>query len=76
MSGIRSQPLNLWDISLVKRVRFNDRMRAQFHIEFLNAFNKTIYSNPSTDPSNANFARVTTQTNLPRDIQIAAKFVF
>jgi hypothetical protein len=51
-------------------------MRAQFHIEFLNAFNKTIYSNPSTDPSSANFARVTTQTNLPRDIQIAAKFVF
>ncbi len=76
VSGIRSQPLNLWDISLVKRVRFNDRLRAQFHIEFLNAFNKTIYSNPSTDPSNANFARVTTQTNLPRDIQIAAKFVF
>jgi hypothetical protein len=74
--GIRSQPLNLWDISLVKRLRFNDRVRAQFHVEFLNAFNKTIYSNPNTDPSNANFARVTQQTNLPRDIQIAAKFVF
>jgi hypothetical protein len=76
VSGIRGQPLNLWDISVVKRVRFNDRVRAQFHIEFLNAFNKTVYSNPSTDPTSANFARVTTQTNLPRDIQLAAKFVF
>jgi carboxypeptidase family protein len=76
IAGIRSQPLNLWDISLVKRVRFGDRMRAQFHIEFLNAFNKTVYSNPSTDPTSANFGRVTQQTNLPRDIQIAAKFVF
>jgi hypothetical protein len=76
VAGIRSQALNLWDISLVKRFNVNDRMRAQFHVEFLNAFNKTIYSNPSTDPSSANFARVTQQTNLPRDIQIAAKFVF
>jgi hypothetical protein len=74
--GLLTPPLNLWDISLVKRVRFNDRLRAQFHVEFLNAFNKTIYSNPSTDPGNANFARVTQQTNLPRDIQVAAKFVF
>lgn len=74
--GLRGQPLNLWDISLVKRVRVSDRMRAQFHVEFLNAFNKTIYANPNTDPGNANFARVTGQTNLPRDIQIAAKFVF
>jgi hypothetical protein len=76
VDGLLGQGLNLWDISIVKRVRFNDRVRAQFHIEFLNAFNKTVYSNPSTDPSNANFARVTSQTNLPRDIQLAAKFVF
>jgi hypothetical protein len=74
--GLRGQPLNLWDISLVKRVRFNDRIRAQFHVEFLNAFNKTVYANPNTDPGNANFGKVTSQTNLPRDIQIAAKFVF
>lgn len=76
VAGIRSQPLNLWDISLVKRVRFSDRLRAQFHVEFLNAFNKTIYSNPSTNPTEADFGIVRQQTNLPRDIQIAAKFVF
>ena len=74
--GIRSQPLNLWDISFVKRVRFSDRLRAQFHLELLNAFNKTIYSNPNTNPSEADFGIVRQQTNLPRDIQLAAKFVF
>jgi hypothetical protein len=74
--GLRSQPLSLWDISLVKQVRFGDRLRAQFHVEFLNAFNSPVFSNPNTDPTNANFGRVTSQGNLPRDIQLAAKLLF
>jgi hypothetical protein len=74
--GLRSQPLNLWDISVVKQLRLNDRFRAQFHIELLNAFNHPVFSNPNTDPTNADFGKVTSQANLPRDIQIAAKIVF
>jgi hypothetical protein len=74
--GLRSQPLNLWDISLVKQVRFGDRLRAQFHVEFLNAFNHPVFSNPNTNPTEENFGRVTSQGNLPRDIQLAAKFLF
>jgi Carboxypeptidase regulatory-like domain/TonB dependent receptor-like, beta-barrel len=76
VDGLRSQPLNLWDISLVKQVRLNDRFRAQFHVELLNAFNHPIFSNPNTDPTNADFGKVTSQANLPRDIQLAAKIVF
>jgi len=34
------------------------------------------YANPNTDPTNADFGRVTSQTNLPRDIQLAVKLVF
>jgi hypothetical protein len=74
--GLRGQPLNLWDISFVKQVRFSDRLRAQFHVELLNAFNQPVFNNPNTDPTNANFGKVTSQANLPRDIQIAAKFIF
>src|SRR5207249_201285 len=44
--GLRGQPLNLWDLSVVKRVRVTDRVRAQFHAEFLNAFNNAVFSNP------------------------------
>jgi len=29
-----------------------------------------------SDPTNANFGKVTSQNNLPRDIQLAAKIVF
>ncbi len=60
----------------MKQVRFSDRVRAQFHVELLNAFNQPIFTNPNTDPTNANFGKVTCQANLPRDIQLAAKIVF
>jgi hypothetical protein len=76
LGGLRSPRLNLWDISLIKQVRTTDRVRLQFHMEFLNAFNSAVYANPNTDPTNADFGKVTSQTNLPRDIQLAMKVVF
>jgi hypothetical protein len=75
-ANLRGMGLHLWDISVVKRVQFNDRVRMQFHVEFLNAFNHPVFNNPNTDPGNANFGKVTSQNNLPRDIQLAAKIVF
>ena len=74
--GLRGQGLNLWDISIVKQVPINGRVRAQFNVEFLNAFNHPVFNNPGTDPTAADFGKVTSQNNLPRDIQLAAKIVF
>jgi hypothetical protein len=76
LDGLRSPSLNLWDISVIKQVRVTDRVRAQFHAEFLNAFNHAVYANPNTDPTNSDFGKVTSQTNLPRDIQLALKLTF
>jgi len=76
VAGLRSPFLNLWDISIVKQVPLSGRVRAQFNVELLNAFNHPIFDNPNTDPTNANFGKVTNQANLPRDIQLAAKIVF
>ena len=74
--GLRSHGQHLWDISLVKQLRFGSRVRGQFHLEFLNAFNEAVFNNPNTDPLNAEFGKVTSQANLPRDIQIAFKLIF
>ena len=76
VDGLRGEPVSLWDISIVKQVPLSGRVRAQFNIEFLNAFNHPIFNDPNTDPTNADFGKVTSQANLPRDIQIAAKIVF
>jgi len=74
--GLRGQGLNLWDISVVKQIHAGSRLRAQVHVELLNAFNKPVFANPNTDPTNAEFGKVTSQNNLPRDIQLAVKLVF
>ena len=75
-NGVRGPVLKTWDLSFVKQVRLAGNVRAQFNIEFLNAFNQTYFNNANTDPTNVNFGKVTTQNNLPRDIQLAAKIVF
>jgi hypothetical protein len=74
--GLRSPLLKTWDISLVKQIRLAGNVRAQFNIEFLNAFNQAYFNDANTDPTSVNFGKVTTQNNLPRDIQLAAKIVF
>ncbi len=76
VAGLRLQGLRLWDISVVKRVRLGDRVRGQFHAEFLNAFNTPVFAAPTTDPTSAAFGKVTSQNNLPRDIQLAFKILF
>jgi hypothetical protein len=76
IDGIRSPFLKLWDISLVKQVAIGGRVRAQFNVEFLNAFNVVVFNDANTDPRNADFGKVTSQNNLPRDIQLAAKIVW
>jgi carboxypeptidase family protein/TonB-dependent receptor-like protein len=76
IDGIRGPALKTWDISLVKQVRLAGNVRAQFNVEFLNAFNQTYFNDADTNPRNTTFGRVTSQNNLPRDIQLAAKIVF
>ena len=76
VDGLRSPFLNLWDISIVKQVPLQGRVRMQFNVEFLNALNRVVFNDANTDPTNANFGKVTSQNNLPRDIQLAAKIVF
>jgi len=76
IDGLRSPFLKLWDISIVKQVPLQGRARLQFNVEFLNALNVVVFNDANTDPTNANFGKVTSQNNLPRDIQLAAKIVF
>jgi len=73
---LRSQALNEWQMSFVKRVPITARVRGQINIELLNAFNQTIYAAPGTDPTNANFGKVTSQFNLPQSVQLAFKLQF
>jgi len=51
-------------------------VRAQFHIELYNAFNDVFFNNPNLSPTSADFGKVNSQNNLPRNIQIGTKIIF
>ena len=76
LSAFRGQPLNLWDLSLIKNFSITERLKFQTRAEFLNAFNHPQFNDPTTDPTNSNFGKVTQQNNLPRKVQIGLKLIF
>ncbi|MDT5059650.1 MAG: hypothetical protein QOH63_109 [Acidobacteriota bacterium] len=76
LPGFRSQPLNLWDISLIKNFPFSETTRLQLRGEFLNAFNHPQFNNPNLDPFSSTFGKLTSQANLPRNIQLGIKLIF
>lgn len=51
-------------------------MMARFSVDLLNATNRTNFSGPNLDPTNANFGRVTSQRGLSRVIQFNLRFEF
>ena len=75
-AGFRGTGLNMADLSVSKNFAFTETIRLQLRTEFLNAFNTPFFDNPNLSPNNANFGRVTSQNNLPRDVQIGLRLVF
>jgi Carboxypeptidase regulatory-like domain len=73
--GLRGQEYVNWDMSLVKGLDFG-HVRAQIHIEIYNAFNSVFYNTPNLTPTSADFGKVSSQNNLPRNIQIGMKMIF
>jgi len=73
--GLRGPRYTNWDMSFVKGFELG-RIRAQLHIELYNAFNDVFYNNPNLDPTSTEFGKVSSQNNLPRNIQIGTRIVF
>ncbi len=76
VGAIYGPGLQVWDISLIKNIRFAERVGLQLRLETFNAFN---HGNPSTVDTNvddgARFGTVNGWHD-PRNVQIGAKFNF
>ncbi len=75
-TNLRAQALNYMDMSIVKRFEITSRVRAQLHLEIYNALDQVFFNNPNLDPTNANFGIVTSQNNLPQNLQIGFRLFF
>jgi hypothetical protein len=65
-----------FSISAFKNTQIHETWRLQFRAEAFNAFNRVQFGNPATNISVASFGRISSQANLPRDIQLAMKLLF
>ena len=77
IAGLRNHHINNSDLSLFKVFTLTERLRLQFRAEAFNAFNRVRFSSPNTDVNGgANFGRVTSQSNDPRQIQFGMKLLW
>jgi outer membrane receptor protein involved in Fe transport len=73
---LRQDPLNNWDLSVLKNTAVAEGKNLQIRFEFLNAMNHPNFGGPVTQPTAANFSQITGVQNYSRRIQLTAKFVF
>ena len=78
LPDLRTHGINNWDLSLFKNTRWGaeERYNVQFRAEFFNALNRVRFQRPGTTLGTAQFGVVSSQANLPRQIQLALKFIF
>jgi hypothetical protein len=50
--------------------------RLEFRFEAFNLLNRTVWGNPDSTITSANFGRVTTQANAPRQMQLGLRVEF
>jgi len=77
--GFRGQPLNYWEaINIIKKTSIKEKVDTELRFSFQNAFNHPQFNGPNTDPTSANFGKVTDQVgfSLPRNIEVGLKIKF
>jgi hypothetical protein len=64
------------DVSIFKVTRFGERYALRFEVQGGNITNRTIFCDPATNWSAANFGQTSTQCNQPRSVQFGLKFQY
>lgn len=63
-------------VGLMRRLKLMERATLTIRGEFFNIFNRTVFGAPVSNVSAANFGRVTSQANSPRQGQVSARIEF
>jgi hypothetical protein len=73
----RADGINGLDMSLSKANRITEKVSAQFRCDMFNALNHPQFAAPNLTPtSGAAFSTISSQANLPRQVQVSLKLTF
>jgi hypothetical protein len=77
-SELRRDNINNVDLSVLKNTRINEKMRIQFKLDLINAFNEPYFPAPVVNPTQTTFGTISAsnQDNYARRIQYGVKFLF
>jgi hypothetical protein len=64
------------DLSLFRQFHITETRYFEFRAEGFNVFNNVVFGTPDTYINDANFGKVTSQLNTPRELQLGLKFYF
>jgi hypothetical protein len=76
LPDIRNDGIRNFDLSLFKVFTATERLRVQFRVEALNAFNTPRFGSPTTGVTSSTFGVITTQANAPRQLQFGLKLLW
>ncbi|HEY1753884.1 MAG TPA: carboxypeptidase-like regulatory domain-containing protein [Bryobacteraceae bacterium] len=74
--NLRQAGINNLDASLMKQIQIRESMYLQLRLEAFNAVNHPVFGAPVTTISSSTFGEITSQGNLPRQIQLGGRFVW
>lgn len=75
-TGLRAPGMLNENFGLLKRIALREHVTVTFRAELFNAFNRTVFSAPQGNVSNAAFGRISAQANTPRQGQFALRLDF
>ena len=75
-SDLRNDGVRNFDLSLFKVFTATERLRVQFRVEALNAFNTPRFGSPNTGVTSSAFGVISSQANSPRQLQFGLKLLW
>jgi hypothetical protein len=77
LPNARSFPVYNEDFGLQKKFFIREpSVYVELRFEMFNGFNRVVFAGPASNVNSANFGQVSSQGNVPRNCQVAAKFYF
>jgi hypothetical protein len=77
LDHVRGDTMNEWNMNVQRAFQFTERVRLSVRLDAINAFNRTIFGAPTTNPLSTNFGRITTMTETPnRLLQLQGRIQF